>query len=138
MFITNGPYVATGSRIGLPAEDEHLEGLRLRQSCARVGGDGDDVAGAEHGELTTRSERAVGRPPDGAGAAEDVDQGVEVAPPGQRQLAPGCDRGVDQRDRRVRDPGPACPPTSPAITRTQRAAVVRRTAAATFAAVMSW
>ena len=50
VFITNGPYWNDRLADRLAAEQQHLERGRLRV-LARVGRDGDAVAGAEHREL---------------------------------------------------------------------------------------
>src|SRR5919108_657693 len=77
VFMTNGPYWATGSRMGCPP----------RTSTSRSGlGPSPDGA-------------ALGA--DGPPTRQHVDEPVEVGPPRQPELGPGRQRGVEHGDRRV-------------------------------------
>jgi hypothetical protein len=99
-----------------------------------VRADGDRVAAAVHRELA-RLDR--GARAGGAAAGEDVDEGVEVRAPRQRELAPGASVACTSVMGVYVEPGPACPPTSPAITRTSAPPSCDRSSA-TLPAEMSW
>ena len=105
-FITKGPAQASGSRIGRPPTIDHVE-LRRAALLAAVGGDGEVVAGAEHGGLPG----AHGTPLDAdrAVAVEDVDERVELDLPRQLEAGTRLDGGVHQRHRGVRRAGTGVP-----------------------------
>src|SRR5262249_50272674 len=88
----------------LAAHDVELQ-RRGVAVLAAVGADADHVPGAQDRELPAAHRSALAT--DVAIAAEDVDQRVEVRPPGQVDLRAGLDRGVDDGDGRVRGARPA-------------------------------
>jgi hypothetical protein len=64
------------------------------------------LAGVHHERAVDGELTHTYRPPldtHRAGTGEDIDQGVEVRPPGQPQLPSGSKGGVQQRDRGVGD-----------------------------------
>src|SRR5205823_4382623 len=76
-----------------------LEG-RVGRLLVLVRGDLQMVTGAEHDQLAAGNGAAVGTHP--AGAGEHIHESVEVLAPGQLEARAGSDRGMDERDRRVR------------------------------------
>src|SRR3984957_3749295 len=106
-----------------PAEDQDVQ-LVAGSLLGPGGVHGQRVARAEHRELPG-PDRTVVRA-DCAGAAQHVDQRVEVAAPRQVQLGAGLQGHVQQADRRVRDAGAGVPGQVARDDPDQRAAVRRR------------
>ncbi len=83
VFMTNGPYHATGSRIGAPAEHQHVQRGRVavlgRRRPARSAVSPAPSTASWPLRSGRRSAPTVPAPP------SDVDQRVEVRPPRQRQ-----------------------------------------------------
>jgi hypothetical protein len=103
VFITNGPYIATGSLIGRPPSSSSSTPPGMPRILVDLGPDGQRVARGQHRQLPLPqrlSARAHGGP-----AAEVVDQRVVLAGPGQSQLGARMHGGVHQGDRGVRRTG---------------------------------
>ena len=99
---------------GLAAQEKHLQCLTARVlAVARA--DLDPIAGPEHHQLAVGWAPVV---PDPACAGENVDEGVEDGIPRQCSRAPGAMVAWTSVIGVCVDPGPRCPPSSPAITRT--------------------
>ena len=98
VFITNGPYQATGSPIGLPPRmSTSSSGLRLSWTGSAAMVIWSPLS--ENDQLTHFGRSALDS--ECSLATQDVDQRVEVGPPWQPELRPGAEGGVHHRDRRV-------------------------------------